>query len=400
MFHGKHRGLSRAEAMLEYLKVAQDLETYGITYYDITNKKGSELVLGVDALGLNVYDKADRLSPKISFPWSEINRISYQSDNFIVKLNDKKSPKFVGVCLQNKQSKRVYDVASGNHEMYIRRRRPDTLEVQQMRSQKKDEDISRAKEKEGLAREQQARARAEQERKDMEERYEAMEVRIKKREKELEEAQESISRLEDQLKGLQDAKDELEKQQEELKEMMIQLEEAKNLEAEERANMEDEIREKQEEIQEIRGMVANKEEETKQLQEEVEESKMKLEETANNLASTRAAVEEARKAVSYSSAESTTSEEKEETGSNAPLDIPEIVVDDMEDRQIGLGEEMVAELEMLGEDLKDKRDSQNETDETKTYRETLLLSGTDKYKTLREVRSGNTKRRIDNFENM
>ena len=30
----------------------------------------------------------------------------------------------------------------------------------------------------------------------------------------------------------------------------------------------------------------------------------------------------------------------------------------------------------------------------------LLGSGTDKYKTLREVRKGNTKRRIDNFENM
>ena len=29
-----------------------------------------------------------------------------------------------------------------------------------------------------------------------------------------------------------------------------------------------------------------------------------------------------------------------------------------------------------------------------------LKSGADKYKTLREVRKGNTKRRIDNFENM
>lgn len=46
--------------MIEYLKVAQDLDMYGITYYDITNKKGSELWLGVDALGINVYDKSDR----------------------------------------------------------------------------------------------------------------------------------------------------------------------------------------------------------------------------------------------------------------------------------------------------------------------------------------------------
>ena len=36
-----------------------------------------------------------RLSPQINFPWSEINRISCQNNNFIVKLTDKKSPKFV-----------------------------------------------------------------------------------------------------------------------------------------------------------------------------------------------------------------------------------------------------------------------------------------------------------------
>ena len=41
-------------------QVAQDLETYGITYYDITNKKGSSLVLGVDCLGVNIYKKEER----------------------------------------------------------------------------------------------------------------------------------------------------------------------------------------------------------------------------------------------------------------------------------------------------------------------------------------------------
>ena len=51
---------SREDAMLEYLKVAQDLEMYGVNYFDIKNKKGTELYLGVDALGLNIYDKKDK----------------------------------------------------------------------------------------------------------------------------------------------------------------------------------------------------------------------------------------------------------------------------------------------------------------------------------------------------
>ena len=52
--------LSREEAMMEYLKIAQDLEMYGVNYFDIRNKKGTELYLGVDALGLNIYDKQDK----------------------------------------------------------------------------------------------------------------------------------------------------------------------------------------------------------------------------------------------------------------------------------------------------------------------------------------------------
>lgn len=52
--------MTREEAMTEYLKIAQDLEMYGITYFDIKNKKGTDLCLGVDALGLNIYGKQDK----------------------------------------------------------------------------------------------------------------------------------------------------------------------------------------------------------------------------------------------------------------------------------------------------------------------------------------------------
>lgn len=59
--------------MVEYLKIAQDLEMYGVNYFNIKNKKGSELWLGVDALGLNIYDKKDRwaseaLTERLSSP--------------------------------------------------------------------------------------------------------------------------------------------------------------------------------------------------------------------------------------------------------------------------------------------------------------------------------------------
>ena len=55
--------------MMEYLKIAQDLEMYGMNYFEIKNKKSSKLWLGVDALGLNIYNQEDKLTPQVkSYP--------------------------------------------------------------------------------------------------------------------------------------------------------------------------------------------------------------------------------------------------------------------------------------------------------------------------------------------
>lgn len=48
------------------------------------NKKGTSLLLGVDALGLHIYDPDNRLTPKISFPWNEIRNISYSDKEVLI----------------------------------------------------------------------------------------------------------------------------------------------------------------------------------------------------------------------------------------------------------------------------------------------------------------------------
>ncbi|KAM3862181.1 radixin-like [Diretmus argenteus] len=91
-WHEEHRGMLREDSMMEYLKIAQDLEMYGVNYFEIKNKKGTDLWLGVDALGLNIYEHSDKLTPKISFPWSEIRNISFNDKKFIIKPIDKNAP--------------------------------------------------------------------------------------------------------------------------------------------------------------------------------------------------------------------------------------------------------------------------------------------------------------------
>lgn len=61
----------------------------------IQNKKDTDLWLGVTSLGLNIYEKENKLSPKTTFQWSEIRHVSFDDKRFVIKPVDKVSPNFV-----------------------------------------------------------------------------------------------------------------------------------------------------------------------------------------------------------------------------------------------------------------------------------------------------------------
>merc|ERR1712112_112480 len=111
--------------------------------------------------------------------------------------------------------------------------------------------------------------------------------------------------------------------------MMTQLEEAKNMESEEKRKMEEEIRIKQEEIEEIRNVVEAKEKEATNLQVEVNLSKQKLEETAEALAASMAVVSEVQESNGRESSSSSSVGEQ-----HGVQDIPDIIVDPVEDRVV------------------------------------------------------------------
>ena len=45
---------------MEYLRITQDLDMFGITYFKIKNKKSTTMYLGIGALGLTIYDKQNK----------------------------------------------------------------------------------------------------------------------------------------------------------------------------------------------------------------------------------------------------------------------------------------------------------------------------------------------------
>lgn len=393
----EHRGMLREDAMMEYLKIAQDLEMYGVNYFEIRNKKGTELWLGVDALGLNIYEKDDKLTPKIGFPWSEIRNISFNDRKFIIKPIDKKAPDFVFFAPRVRINKRILALCMGNHELYMRRRKPDTIDVQQMKAQAREEKQAKQQQREKLQLEIAAREKAEKKQQEYEEKIKSMQDEIEKRQHDLAEAQDIIRRLEEQLRQLQAAKEELEQRQNELQAMMARLEESKNMEAAERAKLEEEIKMKQDEVSRIQNEVDAKDQETRRLQEEVEAARQKQAEVS-------AALLAATTTPQHHHVEENEHEENDELPNgdvSRDLATDDNIVDPVEERRTlaERNERLHDQLRMLKQDLAQSRDETKETAMDKIHRENVR-QGRDKYKTLREIRKGNTKRRVDQFENM
>ncbi|XP_062398660.1 NF2, moesin-ezrin-radixin like (MERLIN) tumor suppressor a isoform X2 [Sardina pilchardus] len=168
--YAEHRGRTRDEAEMEYLKIAQDLEMYGVNYFFIRNKKGTNLLLGVDAVGLHIYDPDNKLTPKISFLWNEIRNISYSDKEFAIKPLDKKTNVFKFNSSKLRVNKLILQLCIGNHDLFMRRRRVDSLEVQQMKTQAREERARKQVDRQRLEREKQLREEAERARDELERR--------------------------------------------------------------------------------------------------------------------------------------------------------------------------------------------------------------------------------------
>uniref|UniRef100_A0A9J2PAU5 Moesin/ezrin/radixin homolog 1 n=1 Tax=Ascaris lumbricoides TaxID=6252 RepID=A0A9J2PAU5_ASCLU len=387
-----HKNTSREQAMMEYLKIAEDLEMYGVNYFEIRNKKGTELYLGVDALGLNIYEKNDRLSPKVGFPWSEIRNISFNDKKFVIKPIDKKANDFVFYAPRLRINKRILALCMGNHELYMRRRKPDSIEVQQMKQQAKEERLQRQLEQERLSKEMSAREAAEQKQREYEERMERLKEEVERAQRELSEAHGTIRRLEQQLQELQIAKDQLESKEQDLRRLNEQLRSEREMSTEERNRLVSEIREREMQVAEMREQVDAKTAETNRLKREVEEAARLRRE------------QEAQQAHALTVKEVDLDEELNENAhvhteltARGDENVPQRELDRMTATEQNIS--LKHKLEALTADLEAVKDAQQVTEYDLLHMENKR-AGRDKYKTLRQIRGGNTKRRIDQYENM
>lgn len=193
---------------------------------------------------------------------------------------------------------------------------------------------------------------------------------------------------------------------------MANFEADRDMEMSERQKLENEIRAKQEEIEMVKQAVDAKDEETRKLQEEMAEAKRQLEATTVSMNQRMQEASEVTEAAIVSNGL-----EDSMTSSSSSSSEDEIVhTKPDEERDIDATKEallkvlltinfkydMIIYEKYLKELRKNLETVKDESKLTEADRQYKLISdqGRDKFKTLRDIRSGNTKRRIDNFENM
>ncbi|NWU83850.1 MOES protein, partial [Onychorhynchus coronatus] len=410
VWHEEHRGMIREDAVLEYLKIAQDLEMYGVNYFSIKNKKGSELWLGVDALGLNIYEQNDRLTPKIGFPWSEIRNISFNDKKFVIKPIDKKAPDFVFYAPRLRINKRILALCMGNHELYMRRRKPDTIEVQQMKAQAREEKhqkqmerlvgalLENEKKKRELA--EKEKEKIEREKEELMERLKQIEEQTKKAQQELEEQTRRAMELEQERKRALEEAEKLAKERREAEEAKEALLKASHDQQKTQEQLAAEMAELTARITQLELARQKKESEAQEWQQKAQMVQEDLEKTKEELKTAMSTPH----VTEPMHSENEHDDEQDENAAEASAELrSEATIKDRseEDRttEAEKNERVQKHLKALSSELANARDETKKTANDMIHAENMRL-GRDKYKTLRQIRQGNTKQRIDEFESM
>uniref|UniRef100_A0A3Q3W088 FERM domain-containing protein n=1 Tax=Mola mola TaxID=94237 RepID=A0A3Q3W088_MOLML len=407
-WHEEHRGMLREDSMMEYLKIAQDLEMYGVNYFEIKNKKGTQLWLGVDALGLNIYEHDDKLTPKIGFPWSEIRNISFSDKKFVIKPIDKKAPDFVFYAPRLRINKRILALCMGNHELYMRRRKPDTIEVQQMKAQAREEKHHKQMERAQLENEKKKREYAEKETERMErekkgimERLKQIEEQTMRAQRELEAQTRLAMELEEERKRAKEEAERLDREKQATEEAKAEL-------AQKAADQQKTQEQLASELAEFTAKITLLEEAKRKKDEEATEWQQRALTAQDDL---EKAKEELKTAVTVMPAApggnaENDHDEQDENHAEASAELSNEGVSQVDLRseearvtEAQKNERVKQQLQTLTSELAQARDETKKTQNDVLHAENMK-AGRDKYKTLRQIRQGNTKQRIDEFESM
>ncbi|XP_029013319.1 FERM domain-containing protein 4B isoform X1 [Betta splendens] len=82
------KGVSRGQAIVQYLTLVESLPTYGVHYYEVKDKQGIPWWLGLSYKGIGQYDLQDKLKPRKLYQWKQLENLYFREKKFAVEVND------------------------------------------------------------------------------------------------------------------------------------------------------------------------------------------------------------------------------------------------------------------------------------------------------------------------
>ncbi|XP_056886911.1 band 4.1-like protein 1 isoform X12 [Takifugu flavidus] len=117
--HRNYKGMTPAEAEINFLENAKKLSMYGVDLHHAKDSEGIEIMLGVCANGLLIYRDRLRIN---RFAWPKILKISYKRSNFYIKIRPGEYEQFestIGFKLSNhRAAKRLWKVCIEHHTFF------------------------------------------------------------------------------------------------------------------------------------------------------------------------------------------------------------------------------------------------------------------------------------------
>ncbi|KAF6099353.1 FERM domain containing 4B [Phyllostomus discolor] len=130
----KVKGLTRGQAVVQYMKIVEALPTYGVHYYAVKDKQGLPWWLGISYKGIGQYDLQDKVKPRKLFQWKQLENLYFREKKFAVEVHDPRrisvskrafgqSGLFVQTWYANSSLiKSIWVMAISQHQFYLDRK--------------------------------------------------------------------------------------------------------------------------------------------------------------------------------------------------------------------------------------------------------------------------------------
>uniref|UniRef100_A0A672J5A8 FERM domain containing 4Bb n=1 Tax=Salarias fasciatus TaxID=181472 RepID=A0A672J5A8_SALFA len=87
-YYKQMKGVSRGQAIVQYLTLVESLPTYGVHYFEVKDKQGIPWWLGISYKGIGQYDLQDKLKPRKLYQWKQLENLYFREKKFAVEVND------------------------------------------------------------------------------------------------------------------------------------------------------------------------------------------------------------------------------------------------------------------------------------------------------------------------